>query len=63
LQQEKTGQEGDEQSGPRPPGSPRYASLQEIVASAWNWHRRRPQGFAGPEVLLAHPGPGSKSRE
>jgi UDP-glucose-4-epimerase GalE len=26
--------------------SPRYLELRDIVASAWNWHRTHPQGFA-----------------
>ena len=26
---------------------PRYASLEEIVQSAWAWHRRHPEGYGG----------------
>lgn len=26
---------------------PRYADLETIVASAWNWHQRHPRGFEG----------------
>jgi UDP-glucose 4-epimerase len=26
---------------------PRYLDLDSIVATAWNWHRRHPQGYAG----------------
>jgi len=25
---------------------PRYPKLEDIVASAWNWHRQHPQGYA-----------------
>ena len=28
--------------------SPRYADLNTIVATAWNWHKQHPQGFAAP---------------
>ena len=27
---------------------PRYADLNTIVATAWNWHKQHPQGFAAP---------------
>jgi UDP-glucose 4-epimerase len=26
---------------------PRYTDLDEIVASAWKWHRAHPEGFEG----------------
>ncbi len=26
---------------------PAYTGLQEIIATAWNWHKHHPQGFAG----------------
>ena len=27
--------------------SPRYSDIQEIVRTAWEWHRRHPDGYAG----------------
>ena len=27
--------------------SPRYMNIQDIVQTAWNWHRRHPQGYSG----------------
>ena len=29
--------------------SPRYTSIHDIVRTAWEWHRRHPQGFTGSE--------------
>ncbi|GLI17695.1 hypothetical protein MTHERMOG20_21490 [Moorella thermoacetica] len=26
---------------------PRYTELEDIIATAWQWHRRRPRGFKG----------------
>ncbi|KYH32780.1 hypothetical protein [Neomoorella mulderi] len=26
---------------------PRYTELEDIIATAWHWHRRRPRGFNG----------------
>ncbi|MGI9862070.1 hypothetical protein SDD30_11895 [Moorella naiadis] len=26
---------------------PRYTELEDIIATAWQWHRRRPRGFNG----------------
>ncbi|PRR70697.1 MULTISPECIES: hypothetical protein [Neomoorella] len=26
---------------------PRYTELEDIIAAAWQWHRRRPRGFKG----------------
>lgn len=39
---------------------PRYTDLNEIVATAWAWHSRHPQGFqAAPKVLPVAPAPAS----
>ncbi len=27
--------------------SPRFPDIREIVRTAWEWHRRHPQGYAG----------------
>ncbi|WP_338825190.1 hypothetical protein [Neomoorella humiferrea] len=26
---------------------PRYIELEDIIATAWQWHRRKPRGFKG----------------
>ncbi|MEW8960139.1 MAG: hypothetical protein AB2448_13775 [Moorella sp. (in: firmicutes)] len=26
---------------------PRYTELEDIIATAWQWYRRRPRGFKG----------------
>jgi UDP-glucose 4-epimerase len=29
---------------------PRFASIEQIVKTAWDWHRTHPDGFGGPST-------------
>ncbi|NLG78515.1 MAG: UDP-glucose 4-epimerase GalE [Firmicutes bacterium] len=42
---------------------PRYADLETIIATAWEWHRRHPRGYAGKAAPAAAQGIGEAAPE